>query len=51
MYNILDELMSQIPEEKIKEASKNLTPDYVAKNLGIKQRTKMQYVSAFKYEK
>ena len=50
MYNILDELMSQIPEEKIKEASKNLTPDYVAKNLGIKQRTKMQYVSAFKYD-
>ena len=50
MYNILDELMNQIPEEKIREANKNLTPDYVAKNLGIKQRTKMQYISAFKYD-
>ena len=50
MQDALDELMKQIPKEKIKEAKKNISPDYITENLGIKQRTKMQYVSKFKYD-
>lgn len=51
MYDILDELINQIPKDKVAQTkAKSFSPEYMEKTLGIKQANKMKYTPKFKYD-